>query len=104
VSFCVFILAYSFSSSQGAIFTDTQNLPYLNGEYYKLISDIGILLIASIILGTLITAYSFVTLYLVDSDKWYIGLIGVIISGVIGCVILLALRWIYHKFGLKILS
>ena len=104
MTFCVFVIGYLYSSSQGTIFTEIQDLSYINGEYTVLIFDIIHLIIISIILGVLLTGWIALTFALIDSDEWYIGLIGVIISGVVGCVVLLALRWVYHKFGLKFLS
>ncbi len=80
------------------------NSPILWGDNSAKLLDILSVAFRSIIVSAILTAYIYITFKLLDNGRWYIELLGVIISGVIGSVILLVTRWIYHKIGFHFLS
>jgi hypothetical protein len=99
------VLIFSFSIIVQIEFASfNPNPPIYSKDTLTVLSDILYLLFIAIAGSAILTVWMVITFKLLDNGTWYIELIGVIISGVIGCVFLLVARWIYHKSGFKFLS
>jgi hypothetical protein len=66
--------------------------------------DIPLAIAMSLLLGIVLGVWAYAALLLIDSDSGLYQAVSVIMTGVIGILVLLGLRWGYRKTGMTFMD
>jgi hypothetical protein len=95
---------YTIMAIFAALFNPDAVNPYTHFQNYMLLSNPILLVLVVVIFSTIITTVAYIVIYCLDQEKWYYAIPALILGGVIYTLILIIVRWIYHKLNFTFLS
>jgi hypothetical protein len=99
VAFCYAIIA----TFAALINPDVVN-PYTHIQNSMLLNNPILLILVVLIFSTIITTITYIIIFCLNQPKWYYAIPALILGGVVYTLIVIVVRWIYHKFNFSILS